>query len=244
MQRFDFHTHTTYSDGKNSPEEMILAAIELGLEKIGISDHAYTSFDDSYCMRRDWTLHYRLEIDDLREKYKDRIQVFCGIEQDYYSDDRPSGFDYVIGSVHYIKCGEIYYPVDEDPETLLFCAKEHFGGDMLALAEEYYRTVGDVVRRTGADIIGHFDLITKFCEQEPLFDTADPRYIVAWKGAADKLAGSGAVFEINTGAISRGYRTEPYPEDAQISYLKSLGLNSIFSSDAHACSTLCYNFPG
>ncbi len=242
MQLWDLHTHTTWSDGQNTPEEMILAAIGLGLEKIGISDHSYTSFDESYCIPRGKTAAYKTEIRVLQEKYKDRITVLCGIEQDYYADDVPEGFDYVIGSVHYVKCGTEYFPVDEDPQILLDCAEKYFGGDMLALAEEYYRTVGDVVRKTGADIIGHFDLITKFCEKVPLLDTGDPRYTAAWKAAADRLAGSGAVFEINTGAISRGWRTTPYPEKLAENYLNSANCGHIFSSDAHRRENLCYNF--
>ena len=36
----DLHTHTKYSDGATSPEEMVLAAIDMGLEEIGISDQS------------------------------------------------------------------------------------------------------------------------------------------------------------------------------------------------------------
>ena len=32
----DLHVHTTFSDGKNTPEEMILAALDKGLETIGV----------------------------------------------------------------------------------------------------------------------------------------------------------------------------------------------------------------
>ena len=47
---FDLHTHTTFSDGRNSPEEMVLSAIGMGMSTLGISDHSYTSFDESYCI--------------------------------------------------------------------------------------------------------------------------------------------------------------------------------------------------
>ena len=38
----DLHVHTNYCDGKNTPEEMVLAAIEKGMECIGFSVHSYT----------------------------------------------------------------------------------------------------------------------------------------------------------------------------------------------------------
>ena len=45
MIREDFHTHTTYSDGKGSPEEMIRAALRAGMRRIGFSDHSYADCD-------------------------------------------------------------------------------------------------------------------------------------------------------------------------------------------------------
>lgn len=98
-----------------------------------------------------------------------------------------------------------------------------------------------------------------------LFDTSDERYIAAWKRAIDRIfddcaerygngyrnrleklgvleAGDKPVFEINTGAISKGYRTVPYPSADQISYIKSKGGVLILSSDSHAAGTICYGF--
>jgi hypothetical protein len=43
--RVDFHMHTTFSDGKNSPADMILRGRELGLDALAITDHNY--FDSS-----------------------------------------------------------------------------------------------------------------------------------------------------------------------------------------------------
>lgn len=38
-QNFSYHTHTNFSDGKNTLEEMLNRAVELGWDEIGISDH-------------------------------------------------------------------------------------------------------------------------------------------------------------------------------------------------------------
>ena len=108
------------------------------------------------------------------ERYGDKIKILCGIEQDFYSEEPTEGYDYVIGSVHYLRAGEAYIPVDESPELLRAAAEKHFRGDLYALIEEYYRTLARVVEKTGADIIGHFDLIAKFNEGGALFDEAAP----------------------------------------------------------------------
>ena len=238
----DLHIHTTYSDGKNTPEEVVLSAIEKGLKVIGFSDHSPTFFDSGYCMKREKLGSYKEEIFALKEKYKDKIEILCGIEQDIFSDFLPEGLDYIIGSVHYIKVNEKYIPVDNTARHLKDAAEEFFGGDIYALAEEYYRLVGEVADKTKANIIGHFDLITKFCEKENLFDQKHPRYIEAWKKAVDKLLVKNIPFEINTGAISRGYRTTPYPASDILDYIRANGGKFILSSDSHKADTLAFKF--
>lgn len=238
----DLHTHSTFCDGNNTPEEMVLSAIEKGLKTIGICTHCYTFFDTSYCIKKEAVPRFLAELHYLRAAYSDRIHVLCGIEQDYYSEESTDDFDYVIGSVHYLRCGVDYVPVDETPEILTDGADKYFGGDIYALCEQYFRTVADVVNRTGCDIIGHFDLISKFTERSDLIDTHHPRYVAAWKAAADELLKTGVPFEINTGAISRGYRTTPYPSAEIIDYIKAHGGKLILSSDAHSADAVAYQF--
>lgn len=238
----DLHMHTAYCDGKDTPEDMVLSAVDKGLDTVGISGHSYTFFDESYCMQKEDIPRYIAELRYLRAKYLDRIHVLCGVEQDYYSDYPTDEFDYIIGSVHYIKVGDEYIPVDESVEILRAAVQKHFDGDVYALCELYFDTVADVVEKTRCDIIGHFDLISKFIEREPLFDTEHPRYVKAWKAAVDRLVTYDVPFEINTGAISRGYRTQPYPDEEMIAYIKAKGGRLILSSDAHSKENIAYKF--
>lgn len=238
MMTQDLHTHTVYSDGKNTPEEMVLSAIEKGLTVFGISDHSYMSFDDSYCLKKETVEEYIKEIEGLKAKYSDKIKILCGIEQDLYSGMPEFDFDYVIGSVHYIKLGDEYIAVDNTTEELKRAADKYFGGDIYPLIEEYYRLVATVAEKTGADVIGHFDLITKFQEKETLFNEKDERYIKAWQKAVDKLIEANIPFEINYGAISRGYRTTPYPSKEIQDYILKKGGKFILSSDSHHKDTI------
>ena len=234
----DLHTHTIYSDGSNTPEEMVLSAIKKGLKVIGISDHSYTSFDTSYCMKKEHIEKYIKEIERLKIKYSAEIEVLCGIEQDLYSGIPKYDFDYIIGSVHYIKLGDEYIPVDSSAKDLKAAAHKYFSGDIYPLIQEYYRLVSTVAEKTGADIIGHFDLITKFQEKECLFDDKDERYIRAWQSAVDKLLESDILFEVNYGAISRGYKTVPYPAEDIKEYILKKGGRFVLSSDSHHIDTI------
>ena len=238
----NLHTHTVFSDGKNTAEEMVLAAIEKGFDTVGISDHSYTFFDESYCMKKADYPEYKKELRRLKDKYAGKINVLCGIEQDALSDMSTDGFDYIIGSVHYLYKDGVYIPVDEDLPTLKKAVQEHFGGDPYALTEAYYELCAEVVERTHCTIIGHFDLIDKFIEQEPWIDPLHPRCMKAAEKAIDRLIGYGIPFEINTGAMSRGCRTDAYPALPYRKLIKEKGGRFILSSDSHQASTIDYAF--
>ena len=92
------------------------------------------------------------------------------------------------------------------------------------------------------DIVGHIDLITKFIEQDALFDPNHPRYLAAAYRAVDALLPTGALFEINTGALSRGYRTTPYPAEPILAYIRERGGRVILTGDTHRAENLCYRF--
>ena len=242
MELFDLHVHSTFSDGENEPGEIVLAAIAKGVKTLGFSDHSYTGFDESYCMQKARQTEYRKTINALKDAFSGRIKICCGIEQDFYSTVTTDGYDYVIGSVHYILKDGVYIPVDETAEILKHAAKEHFAGDMLGLCEAYFENAGRVYEKTKCNIVGHFDLITKFNERERLFDEDDPRYINAYKKAVDRVMNDCKVFEINTGVVCRGYRTNPYPSERIRDYIRQKGGTFLLSSDSHQKETLCFAF--
>lgn len=241
MIRGDFHTHTSFCDGKNSAEEMVLAAIERDMPCIGITTHSHTDFDTSYCIPKERIEEYRAEIACLKEKYRDKITVYCGIEQDLWGTESTDGYDYIIGSVHYLWKGENWFSTDESVEALLRSKEIYYGGDGLAMAEDYFHTVAQI-GRLHPHVIGHFDLIAKCNRDGCLFDESDPRYLAAAFAAADALLPLEIPFEINTGAIARGYRDIAYPAPEILSYIAKNGGKVLLTSDAHSPEHLCYRF--
>lgn len=242
----DLHVHTVFSDGQNTPEELVRHALKIGMDCIGFSDHSHSPQLDG----ERWTMplgrkaEYIREIDRLKKEYAGRITVLCGVEQDLYSDASPEGFDYVLGAMHFIRLpGDRFIPVDESADALRRGAEEAFGGDFYALCEAYYDQLGALPEKLPCcSIIAHFDLVTKYQETMAFFDEDHPRYTAAWKKAADKLLAMGIPFEINTGALSRGCRTSPYPSAAICNYIREKGGSFVLSSDSHRLETLCWEF--
>ena len=83
---FDLHMHTRYSDGKDTPEEMILAAVERGFDSIGFSEHSYNPYSPGRQMTPEATEQYKREIRRLKEQYRGKIDIFCGMEYEFQSD--------------------------------------------------------------------------------------------------------------------------------------------------------------
>lgn len=238
----NFHTHTILCDGKDRPEELVLEALRLGCPAIGFSGHSYAPYDEAYCMSPVQTETYKEEICRLREEYADRIRIYMGIEQDLYSTSPTAGYDYVIGSVHYLYRNGVYLPIDASQSAQEQAVQAHYGGDWYAFAEDYFAAVSRVYERTHCQVVGHFDLLTKFNEGDALFSTEHPRYRRAVSRALDALSLAPVVFEINTGAISRGYRTEPYPAGWIVEELRRRGRKRILSSDCHTRENLLFGF--
>lgn len=74
----NLHTHTTYCDGINTPEQVILTAIDKGFGAIGFSGHSYMYYSEEHSMSLEGTEKYKAEISLLKQKYSDQIDVFCG----------------------------------------------------------------------------------------------------------------------------------------------------------------------
>ena len=172
----NLHTHATFCDGKNSPEELVHEAIRMDMDALGFSSHAPLAGQEDWTMSPEDVPRYRAEILRLRKQYVGRLEIFLGLEQDYYSPPPGEGWDYLIGSVHCVEKGGRLLSVDSLPEDFVRSARQYYGGDFYAFAQDYYRLVGDVAEKTGCQIVGHFDLIAKFNEGDRLFDTSHPRY--------------------------------------------------------------------
>lgn len=244
MIRSDFHIHTTFADGKNTAEETVLSAIEKGLTVVGISEHSETPFDPSGGMKLGLEREYIAEIKRLREKYADKIRILCGIEADFDTDFLRDEYDYIIGSVHYLTVGGELYMLDYSPAETMRCINDAFGGDPLLYAKAYYEKLSGVCEKTGADIVGHIDIITKFCERGIELHTDSAEYLSYVKNAVSDIirANEKIAFEINTGAIARGHRTRPYPTADVLSIIKNSGANVVINSDSHTADGIVSNF--
>ena len=238
----NIHTHSTFVDGRDTPEAMVGAALEKRFHTLGFSEHGHADYDEC-SMRPEQEAEYRGEILRLKRKYAGQIDILLGYEHDWlYPTADFSPYEYVIESVHYLHCGGEYLCVDNTRAILESAIDRHFGGDPYALCREYFRLICESAEKSRADVLGHIELVMKFNEKRDLFDDADPRYLEAALEAAECAARSGRLIEINTGAIARGYRTQPCPGARMLRRIREAGGRIIITSDCHDSAFLDCGF--
>lgn len=238
--------HTTWCDGKNTPEEMVRAALDKGFDAVGFSSHALLPACDPWTLRPETAADYVADIRALAEKYDGKIAVLCGIEADHIPGEARAdrsvyahlGLDYLIGSVHYVVADGARVPVDHRPELLAEGIARQFGDDARAFVRAYFATQRDMAASCDFDIIGHPDLVRKFNGVLHYFDETADWYRDELVRTADVFAASGKLVEVNTGGISRGWIDDAYPSPQFRALLRERGVRFILSSDAHSAAAL------
>lgn len=229
----NLHTHCTYCDGIDNMESMVKKAIELNFDTLGFSSHAPMQFETDYAMRNERVSDYCKEIESLKSQYKDKINILCGLELDYFAKKIDADFDYLIGSVHVLKIGDEYYDVDESLENAEMVINNKFGGDSTEYARAYYELLVKLPDIFKFDFVGHFDLITKYNDIKPIVDTNSKKYKDITLDALHAVKKKVDLFEVNSGAISRGYKKLPYPDVFILKELNRIGGKVILTSDCH-----------
>jgi len=144
-----------------------------------------------------------------------------------------SNFDYIIGSSHYLLKDGVYYSIDSDCDGFKKCL-DLFDGDIIRLSHSYYKTFCQYIENRKPDVVGHFDLITKFEKKAPhLYATDSPEYKKMALDALYAVREKFELFEVNSGPIGRGYKSTPYPAPFILDAMRDAGCKLILTTDCH-----------
>ena len=266
-EKINLHTHSKFSDGKNTAEEHVLAAIEKGFTVLGFSEHSlfpldpafYSAFDSNWHMLPQDFSDYVSTVASLKEKYADRIKILLGFEADYFVRDGIGSAipdktayaqfkpDYLIGSVHFINKPGGYFSVDNKPEEVEKGLKNFYSdangniNGKVAVCD-YFEAERQMLASGKFEIIGHPDLIRLRNGALNFFEENESWYKEELKLTAKAIAAAGVIAEINTGAIARGLMNDVYPSEQFLEYLYKQGVPVCINADAHKCELLDASF--
>lgn len=253
MQQFNLHTHSVYSDGKSQPREMVEEAIRQGLTKLGFSEHGPLPFDNNFSVKAADMPAYVAEVAQLKEEYKDKIEILCALETDYIPGVSETfavtkekyHLDYLIGGVHLVGHSA-------NPEELWFIdgpkweiydegLMKFFGGDIRKAVRCFYDQTNAMIEQEEFDIIAHFDKI-KMHNRGRYFSEDEPWYRKMALETLDLIRQKGLVMEVNTRGIYKKRYNGFYPSPWLMEAAFKMGVPAIISSDAHHYSELTLEF--
>lgn len=224
----DSHTHSLdfSGDAVSYMNEMCEKAIEKGLERICFTEHVDFDphYDDSIPFDGE---KYKRTIEEMRERYGDRIEILKGIEvgephvypREYEAVLRADDYDMVIASVHYVIL----------PMGLHWTG--HNGADLFTYAvpriyRRYYEDLLAVAKLGGFDVLGHFDYPKRYLKVDAEEDELMEAVLKA-------TLQSGGILEINTSPLRKGCEeTAPGKKILEL-YAKAGGRRLTLGSDAH-----------
>jgi histidinol-phosphatase (PHP family) len=236
----DYHLHLRPDDADADADEYFTeanaeryraVAAERGIAELGVSEHIYRFQQAMEVWQHPfWRVYASDDLDQYCGFVRERTDLRLGIEADFIAgaEDRIANlleareFDYVVGSVHFLRDGA----VDMDDYSVW-----DSGRSVEEIWRRYFQTIGESARSGLFDILAHPDLVKYWSAGHPARrpDGDLRRY---YELAMDGIADSGIAVELSTAGLRKPIG-EMYPAPAFLEMCLEAGAEIALSSDAH-----------
>lgn len=237
MGKSNYHIHTTISDGKLSPEELIKLAIKRKFDTICITDHyklpsRFIESNDFYS-EKDYN-----NLKELKIRYKDKIKILIGVEFDWLEDYKgwlkkeaqKRHYDYKFASIHFLKIGGEYSSLDLSEKTFQDMIKK--SGGIEKLVTNYFSSLREAVKSGYFDVVAHLDIIKIWNDNKKYFSGEEDWY----KGEIQKTLAAISKKKMKIELNTAGWRkpcNEQYPSNEILKEVKKVKIPLIIGTDAH-----------
>lgn len=247
----NYHTHTLYSDGKGTMQEVIEKAIELKLNSIAFSDHSPLPFETIFSFKLENKEEYLDTFNQLKDRYKDQINLYMSMEVDYIPGiSKDFSFnktefrtDFLIGGVHMVKAsnGELWFTDGPDYKIYDQGLKDLFDNDIKKAVRTFYYQTNEMIENQEFEIIAHFDKI-KMHNRNRYFSEDEKWYKHLVAETIELIKQKNIIVEINTRGLYKKRSDTTFPSPEIIKTLYELNIPMIVSSDAHLPEELVLGF--
>ena len=179
---FNYHTHTYLcGHATGTPEEYVKRAIECGVKYMGFSDHMPLKFSDGFeagfRVKVADAQKYCSEIEYLKEKYSDEIDIKIGFEMEYYEDMFDEMLkDAVSYGAEYLILGQHYY----EPENINGAKHSNEISDDEQRLKKYVKSVIEAIKTGVFSYVAHPDMF-QFVGDVSVFKTEMRKICIASK---------------------------------------------------------------
>ncbi len=248
---YDGHIHSPFCPHGSTDlfEDYVKAAIQFGYKGMTFTEHAPLpqNFHDPVPnqdsgMKWEVLENYFENIQQLKHKFKGKIEINCGLEVDFiegYEEETRQflntvgpQLDDAILSVHFLKDGTNYTCLDYSPETFEQLIASL--GSVDKVHKKYYETL---LKSVHADLgkykptrIGHITLANKFQKKHP----SKSSFFSEISTLLDAIKGKGFSLDYNGAGTVKPLCGEPYPTDWVIREAIKREIPLVYGSDAHS----------
>lgn len=247
----DGHIHTPYCPHgtKDSFDDYVKKAIEVGLDEISFTEHFPlpkgfkdpSPYNDS-SINLEQMDNYIEDVKKIKEKYKEVIKINIGVEVDYIE-----GFEEEIKfllnkygevledsvlSVHMLKIEEDYYCMDfsrEEFENIISRL-----GSVEKVYDIYYETL---IKAVNSDLgaykpkrIGHLNLVRKYNKKYP-YDYSKNNKL---RELVNLISEKGYELDYNVAGLFKEDCKEPYIHGYLADLVKEFNIKLVLGSDSHS----------
>jgi len=243
----NYHTHSTFCDGKEPLDAFVKKAVELQYTQLGFSSHAPVPFENDFGIREEVIPEYVGTINALQQQYTE-IQLFRGLECDFIPGmTKPFSFyhdtfhlDYIIGGVHLVRApnsDNIWFIDGSKREIYDNGLLNFFAGDIRKAVTAFWEQTYEMIETQSFDVIAHFDKI-KMHNQNRFFTEDEDWYRKLADHSVELIHQKHLIVEVNTRGIYKGRCPDYYPSDYLLQQVAQLQIPVIVSTDAHKSEEL------
>lgn len=243
----NYHTHSTYCDGKDPIIRFAEKAVENHIDQLGFSSHAPISPNYDFTIEEIQIPSYLKDIQQAQLMYPG-VELFSGLECDfipgitkpfsYYK--KTYGLDFIIGGVHLVKPTDnegIWFIDGPKRESYDNGLAQFFHGDIKKAVTRFWEQSFEMIETQSFDIIAHLDKI-KMHNQGRFFKEDESWYLQLVDHAVKLISRHNLIIEVNSRGIYKGRCPDFYPSDYILDQVAELRIPCIISSDAHQADDL------
>ncbi len=242
-KKYNLHTHSLYCDGKNTIKENIISAIDKYFFNIGFSSHAPLKYDNNFSLKYSKLNEYSNEIEKLALEFKNKIQIYKGLECDYIpSFTYPFSYfkelinlDFIIGGVHLVEnpnTNELWFIDGSKKESFDNGLKNIFNNNIKLAVKQYFIQLNEMIAIENFDIIAHFDKI-KMHNDNRYFSENDDWYRNLCYETINLIKEKNLIVEINSRGLYKNRTDSFYPSSFIMKEIKNKNIRITISTDSH-----------